>query len=145
MLHEDRELFGHKAGIGGARPKRPKKYVSVRNATRLSNLSDRVRVADTFLERLVGLLAETPEWTHASEGLWIYPCSSIHTIGMKFPIDVLFLNRKGIVVGMQESLRPHRMTRVFPRASSVLEFPPETIARTKTQIGDRLEIRPLTF
>jgi uncharacterized membrane protein (UPF0127 family) len=62
---------------------------------------------------------------------------------MKFSIDVVFLNRKGIVVGVKESLCPYQFTMIFPRASSVLEFPPHTIARTETQIGDRLEIRPV--
>lgn len=74
------------------------------------------------------------------EGLLIEPCNWIHTWGMGFPIDVLYLNRRGEVMETCPSLRPNRLGPRVPSAHSVLELPPGTIARSRTEIGDRLEI-----
>ena len=68
------------------------------NLSKKTWLATKVRKADNFLTRLVGLLKRTnlgPE-----EALWLTPSKGIHTIGMKFPIDVVFLNRKNLVVSV---------------------------------------------
>ncbi|MGN6735545.1 MAG: DUF192 domain-containing protein, partial [Candidatus Binatia bacterium] len=74
------------------------------NLTKETWLATKVRKADNFLTRLIGLLKRThlgPE-----EALWLMPSRGIHTIGMKFPIDVVFLNRKYTVVGLMADLAP---------------------------------------
>jgi uncharacterized membrane protein (UPF0127 family) len=100
-------------------------------------LGNRVRVAKTFLSRLVGLLG-TPELP-PGEGLWIVPASGVHTFGMPYPVDVAFLDARGGVVGLEPGLRPNRWSRFHTGARAVLEVRAGTLAVTGTVVGDRLE------
>jgi uncharacterized membrane protein (UPF0127 family) len=102
-------------------------------------LASNVAVADSLLKRLKGLLGK--ETLQRGEGLWIKPCMSIHTVAMKFPIDVIFLNRKKRVIAIVKKIRPNRCTRLYPRAASVLELQEGIIEATATEIGDEIEIR----
>jgi uncharacterized membrane protein (UPF0127 family) len=109
------------------------------NETRSAVLADRVDRATAGGERLRGLLGRGS--LPAGEGLWITPCSSVHTLFMRFPIDVLFLDRTGTeAVALIERMVPWRVTRVYLRAGSALELPAGTLTRTGTQVGDRLTI-----
>ena len=108
------------------------------NATRQTWLATKVRKADNFLTRLVGLLKRTnlgPE-----EALWLMPSKGIHTIGMKFPIDVVFLNRGNTVVGLVQGMVPCRLSSVHVTSYSVLELPTGTIKKSRTEVGDQFEI-----
>ena len=108
------------------------------NATRQTWLATKVRKADNFLTRLVGLLKRTnlgPE-----EALWLMPSKGIHTIGMKFPIDVVFLNRGNRVVGLVQGMAPCRLSSVHFTSYSVLELPAGTIKKSRTEVGDQFEI-----
>ena len=107
------------------------------NRTREIVLGDRVRTARTFLSRLVGLLGTSA--IAEGEGLWIVPCRSVHTLGMRYPIDVAFLDARGVVVGTLEGLPPNRVGRVFRKARGALELRAGTLAATGTAPGDRLE------
>jgi len=64
----------------------------VRNHTRDTVLAHAVEVADTSAKRRTGLLKH--EKLEPGEGLWIVPCESVHTFFMKFPIDLLYLDRR---------------------------------------------------
>jgi len=75
---------------------------------------------------------------HAGEGLWITPCEAVHTIGMKFPIDVLFLDRKKKVLKVRSNMGKWRMAASL-MAHSVLELPSGTALATKTAKGDELD------
>lgn len=108
------------------------------NLTKQTWLATKVRKADKFLTRLVGLLKRThlgPE-----EALWLMPSKGIHTIGMKFPIDVIFLNKDYRVVGLTSGLAPYRISSVYLRSYSVLELPSGTIKKSQTELGDQFEI-----
>ena len=108
------------------------------NATRKTWLATKVRKADSFLTRLVGLLKRSnlgPE-----EALWLMPSKGIHTIGMKFPIDVVFLNRGNAVVGLVQGMPPFRLSSVHFTSYSVLELPTGTIKKSRTEVGDQFEI-----
>jgi uncharacterized membrane protein (UPF0127 family) len=59
---------------------------------------------------------------------------------MLFPIDLVFLSKEKKVVHLEEHFRPFRVSRVSLRASSVLELPAHTIYRSRTRVGDTLEI-----
>ena len=113
------------------------KTVSIRNATRNRLLGDAIGRADTSQTRRIGLLQRTG--LAEGEGLWILPCEGIHTFFMKFPIDVLFLNKKKCVVKLVRSMGPWRMAMSL-RARSVVELPAGTIEKTGTQRGDILEV-----
>jgi len=115
------------------------RFVSMLNATRNTVLGSRIRVADGSLSRAIGLLGErslAPE-----SGLLIVPSQGVHTLGMQFAIDVIFVDRDWRVVYLRESMRPFRATRLCWRARGVLELPPGTIAQTSTAMGDELDMR----
>jgi len=112
--------------------------VPIVNATRKTWLATKVRKADNFLTRLVGLLKRNhlgPE-----EALWLMPSKGIHTIGMKFPIDVVFLNRGNTVVGLVQGMAPCRLSSIHFSSYSVLELPTGTIRKSRTEVGDQFEI-----
>lgn len=112
----------------------------VYNRTRETFIATEAVVADGYFSRLVGLLGKTKRWAHFGAGLWIVPSRGVHTIGMLFPIDLLFLNKDKEVIHIEEHVRPFRVSKISLKALSVLELPPHTIYRTGTQIGDQLEI-----
>ncbi len=110
------------------------------NGDRGTELAIRVRKADTFWKRLKGLQGKSS--LPSGEGLWIIPCRGVHTHGMTFSIDVVFLDGEMKVVGLEENLRPGRFAPVRWRARTVLELPAGTLRRTRTQVGDRINIGP---
>jgi uncharacterized protein len=118
----------------------PARSVYVYNKTRETFIATQAVVADGYFSRLIGLLGRTKRWAHLGAGLWIVPSRGVHTIGMLFAIDLVFLNKEKEVVHVEEIVRPFRISRVSLKAASVLELPPHTIYRTGTQVGDRLEI-----
>jgi hypothetical protein len=75
--------------------------------------------------------------------LVIDPCSSIHMFGMRFPIDVLYVDRQHRVVRLQQGIKPWRIGPLFTKgARYVVELPVGTIERTGTTVGDELTISP---
>jgi uncharacterized membrane protein (UPF0127 family) len=110
------------------------------NRTRESFVATDVSVADTYLGRLVGLLGKTKNWARPGRGLWIVPSHGVHTIGMLFSIDLIFLDPRNVVVHLEECVRPFRISSVSFRTKSILELPAHTVFRTGTKVGDRLEI-----
>lgn len=108
------------------------------NLTRNTWLATKVRKADSFLTRLLGLLKRRkmgPE-----EALWLVPSKGIHTIGMKFPIDVIFLDKDNRVVDLVRALVPYRATRIHLNSHSVLELPRGTINKSLTKVRDQLDV-----
>lgn len=114
------------------------------NKSKETFVATELKAADGYWSRLVGLLGKTSRWARAGRGLWIVPSCGVHTIGMLFPIDVIFLDKKKVVVHVEEHLRPFRISRVSLRASSVIELPAHTVFRSRTQVGDQLEIMRLS-
>lgn len=97
-----------------------------------------LEVADTMISRMVGLLGR--DGIEPGGGLWITPCSSIHMLFMRFPIDVVFLDRDHQVVRVHEDVRPWRFARGGKHAHSVLELPQGTIAFHNVRVGERLQV-----
>jgi uncharacterized protein len=117
--------------------------VYVYNKTRETFVATEASVADSYFPRLVGLLGKTKRWAQHGKGLWIVPSRGVHTLGMLFPIDLIFLSKEKEVVHVEEYVRPFRISKVSLKATSVLELPAHTIYRSKTQVGDKLEIARL--
>lgn len=109
------------------------------NETRDRLLAGRTLEARSTWARLRGLLgrAELPR----GEALLLAPCNSIHTFFMKFPIDVLFLDREGRIVRAIPRLAPWRATRVYLRADRVLELYVGAIEESGSREGDRVVLR----
>jgi uncharacterized protein len=110
------------------------------NQTRQAYLATALAVADTHWTRLRGLLGLRSSDFRNGSGLWIVPCHGVHTLGMGFPIDVVYLDRVMTVIHIQHDLQPWRFAPVRTQAASVLELPCRTAAETRTAVGDRIEI-----
>jgi len=111
----------------------------IRNLTRNTTVATDVRWARSATERTRGLL----DWKAIDEGqaLVISPCNSIHMFGMRFPIDVLFVDKDGRVVRAIEGLKPWRLTRIYFRARHTIELPLGAISGSHTEPGDQLDIQ----
>ena len=118
----------------------PVRSVCVYNKTRETFVATEAAVADDYFRRLIGLLGKTSNWAKLGRGIWIVPSRGVHSIGMLFPIDLVFLSKDKKVVHVEEHFRPFRVSRVSLRTASVLELPTHTIYRSGTRVGDTLEI-----
>jgi uncharacterized membrane protein (UPF0127 family) len=98
-----------------------------------------VDVAATRAERRRGLLGR--DSLSPTEGLLLAPCFAVHTVGMRFPIDVVFLDRDGKVVRVVPQLQPWRIA-VSLRARAVVELSAGTAAASHIQVGDFLYLAP---
>ncbi len=112
--------------------------VKVVNATRDTVLGERIAVADTGMTRLVGLVGRPG--LNPGEGLLIIPSQAIHTVAMRFAIDVVFVDRNWHVIHLSPAVVPFRLTGLHWKARSVLELPAGMIAQTSTSVGDQLSI-----
>src|SRR5579864_992625 len=110
------------------------------NQTRQVYLATALAFADTHWTRLRGLLGASPGDFGNGCGLWIVPCHGVHTLAMRFPIDVVYLDRSQTVVYIERDLQPWRFAPVRLQAASVLELPCHTVADTGTALGDKIEI-----
>ena len=112
-------------------------HVYVRDVTRATTVGTQIAIADTFLTRLIGLAGR--ERLAAGCGLLIRSSSGIHTFGMRFPIDVVALNRDLVVLRLWQRVVPFRMTGISLRTHSILELPAGQIQQCGMQVGDQLE------
>jgi uncharacterized protein len=110
------------------------------NRTRDTCLATSVAVADTHWTRLRGLLGLSAGDFGNGCGLWIVPCHGVHTLGMGFAIDAIYLDTGMNVIHVESELRPWRIAPVRANAASVLELPCRTALETGTAVGDRIEI-----
>jgi uncharacterized protein len=91
-----------------------------RDTPRTTVLGFDVPVAETHQARLLGLAFLDRE--EAGEGLFIPHCRSVHTFGMRFPLDLVFLDSESRVIRLRRAIPPWRIVRC-PQATSVLELP----------------------
>ena len=110
----------------------------MRDALRGTVVAERLRPAHTHWTRLRGLLGTRS--LPAGEGLWIRPCRQVHMFGMRYAIDVVFLDAAHRVVALVSQLEPGRISPKVRDATSVLELPAGTIGRTGLANGAHLEI-----
>ena len=109
----------------------------VRNLTKNTMLADRADIADTSAKRNRGLLKHNG--LAEGEGLWIVPCEGVHSFFMKFAIDVVFLNKKRQVTKLRPNMVKSRIA-LSLRAHSTLELPVGMIEKSRTAVGDQLEL-----
>ena len=103
-------------------------------------LGDRIVLADRWWLRLRGLLGRPA--LPAGEGLLLNPCRAIHMLGMRFPIDVAFLDRTGAVVAVYHALAPGARTGWHRAAITALELPAGTLQARETGVGDTIVCTP---
>ena len=112
----------------------------MRNHTRNTVLGDAVELADTSETRRVGLLKHTG--LEPGSGLWIVPCESVHTFFMKFPIDLVYLDKQRKVRKVRHAVPAWRLSACLT-AHSILELPAGTAEKSGTLPGDELVIEKL--
>ncbi|MFC4767933.1 DUF192 domain-containing protein [Effusibacillus consociatus] len=100
-----------------------------------------IEKADKFVSRFTGLMfrKKLPE----NKALLLVPCKSIHMFFMRFPIDVMFLDKNNRVVKIVENLRPWSLVPPVRSAHSTLELPVGAIRRHGIQVGDRVGFESL--
>ncbi|HWF67562.1 MAG TPA: DUF192 domain-containing protein [Acidobacteriaceae bacterium] len=110
----------------------------VYNQTRECFLSLGVTPADTIFARLKGLIGRLK--MRSDEGLWVVPSSGVHTWGVLFPLDLIYLDENFRVIYVKEHFPRFKVAPLRIRAASVLELPTHTIYSSQTQPGDQLVI-----
>jgi len=127
IQREVRKLFAVREPIA------PNGRTQVRNTTRQTILANEIEIADSAAKRNKGLLGRSG--LNPGGGLWIVPCESVHTFGMQFPIDLVYLDRQHRVRKVRSGVPPWRIS-VCLSAHSILELPAGTIVATQTRAGD---------
>lgn len=110
----------------------------VYNQTRECFLCLGVTPADTVLARLKGLIGKLR--LKLDEGLWVVPSQGVHTLGVLFPLDLIYLDENYKVIHVIEHFPRFRIAPIRIKAASVLELPTHTIYSSQTQVGDQLII-----
>jgi uncharacterized protein len=114
------------------------KSYCVYNQTRESFLSLDVTAADTIFSRLKGLIGRLK--LRSDEGIWVVPSRGVHTLGLLFPLDLIYLDENYRVIHLVEYFPSFRIAPLKTQAESVLELPTHTIYSSQTQPGDQLVI-----
>jgi len=121
---------------------RPEIRLRVSNVTRQTVLASAAELADRGEKRRKGLLGRNQ--LAPGEALWILPCEAVHTFFMRFPIDLVYLDRNHRIKKVRSNVRPWRLSACLT-AHSVLELASGTIRDTQTRPGDRLEFSSAPF
>jgi len=108
------------------------------NTSKKMVIASDLQEAVGFFQRLMGLMGRGR--LEKDEGLWMARCRAIHTFWMKFPLDVVFLDKDFIVKKTVKGLRPFSPIVSCRHALGVLELPEGTVERARIQIGDKVEI-----
>lgn len=106
------------------------------NQTRNLHVVNQGQLADTFWQRLRGLLGT--DSLEQGEGLILVGEKSIHTLFMKFSIDVLYVDKDFKVIRADDNMIPYRLGPFISRSAYVVEVPAGTITATATKVGDQL-------
>jgi uncharacterized membrane protein (UPF0127 family) len=109
------------------------------NRTKQVMLAPRLQVARSLWARMKGLIGRVAADFPPGSALWLTPCRGIHTVGMSFSIDAVYLDARGAVVRAYHGLAPFRVASLDPRTRSVVEFPAGTLKATGTEVGDLLD------
>lgn len=136
MKLKERILAGLKSTFSSRSSESTTSCLQVSNLKRRTVLADCVEIADSSAKRNKGLLGR--ERLGFGEGLWIVPCQAVHTFGMRFTIDLVYLNRANQVKKVRSSVPPWRLSACLS-AYSVLELPAGVVKTSQTERGDQLK------
>lgn len=112
--------------------------MTITNLSQRTLLASQAVLASTTIQRMQGLLGRKS--LPSGEALIIANCQSIHMMFMKFPIDVIFIDKKGKVIGLCSNIQPFCFSPIFFKAYQAIELPSGTILQSKTALGDLLQI-----
>jgi uncharacterized membrane protein (UPF0127 family) len=112
--------------------------IMVRNVTRCTALATAAQRAGTPWARLVGLIGR--KGLPPGTGLLLPRTPAVHTLFMRFPIDLVFVDRTQTVVAIVHRLPPWRLSPLHWSAADVIELPAGAVTASGTQVGDRLAV-----
>ena len=135
-MHWTRRIFDH---LIPQRRRESDVRWKISNLTRQTVLAEQVEVADHGATRRKGLLGCNA--LGPGEGLWIVPCESVHTFGMRFAIDLVYVDRKLRVRKVRSGVPPWRLSACLS-AHSVIELASGAARASRTEPGDTLEFSP---
>lgn len=140
MSHRFRNSGGgdDSPGSTGQHPEEETQLVRAINVTTDTLVASHVEWAGTSQARRRGLLGR--DHLEPNQGMYIVPTQWIHMFGMRFPIDVAFLDGDGRVLWIHHVLKPNRLSRLVWRAEGALELAPGTLARSGTEVGHVIEL-----
>lgn len=110
----------------------------VLNKTKHCIIASQGQLADTFFSRLKGLLGRSG--LSDQEALVITHCNSIHMFFMKFPIDVIFVDKNNYVVGLVEGIKPFQLSKIYFKSNYAVELMQGKIRKINVEIGDSIEL-----
>jgi uncharacterized membrane protein (UPF0127 family) len=110
--------------------------VIVSNTTRGSTIGEAIEVAETASQKVKGLLGR--ECLEEGQGLLFKGAGSLHTLFMRFPIDIIYTDKRGKVVKTAKAVRPFKLVAAPLRCYYAIELPAGAIAASNTQAGDYL-------
>lgn len=112
--------------------------MKIQNTTRGTDVADRAVPANNPWKRLVGLLNRSH--LDPGEGLVLMPGGGIHMFGMRMAIDVIFVDRDGVVLKIAANVKPWRVVLAPRHSRYTIELPVGAIERSATVVGDVLEL-----
>lgn len=107
------------------------------NLTKGNTVLEKLEIADSFKARLKGLLGRDD--LEREEGLIIKPCNSVHTIGMKIPIDVAFVDSENEIIHIIDSMFPGKLSPIIKKSKYVIEVNAGVFKAKGLEIGDKIE------
>ena len=111
--------------------------VKINPGRKIEVIAAKIVKADNFFSKLFGLIIRKK--LKDKEGFLIENCSSIHTFWMRYSIDVIFLNKKNLVLAIYHNIKPFRATLFIRNAYSALELKSGTIEKTSLEVGDLVQ------
>lgn len=98
----------------------------------------KVVIADNFLTRMKGLLGSTN--LASFRGILLKPCQQVHTIGMRYPLSIWYINRELKVIKIIDELPPNTVSPFVKDSYIIIEFPSTWAGITGSREGDSLEV-----
>lgn len=98
-----------------------------------------IEIANSFIERLVGLLLH--KTLDEKNGLLLKNCKQVHTFFMKFPIDVIFIDKNNKIIHFESDMNKNRISKFIKNASKILELKAGTVNKYNIKINDSIMIR----
>lgn len=117
------------------------KIYTLSNKTRDTIIGSKIYRADSFISKLVGLLGKKN--LDEGEGLLIGGCSSVHMMGMKIPLDLIFLNKENKVLKIVEAAQPNKLSFSCKGAKKVVEL--WVGSSSHVSVGDSLTLSEPNF
>lgn len=113
------------------------KIIEIKNKETKEIIANKIGLANTMFSRFIGLISKKS--IDENEGILLTPCNSIHMMFMKFPIDVVFLDKRNKVIKIIENIQPWKISPIVFKAQSVLELSSGTVSKKNIKIDDILD------